>query len=405
MTGRPDCVEPFSQNWEEALSALLSPNTAQQMLAQWGNSGRFPISPVPVPDLSSIDGEYHYAREGRMEELSLDAYRRRLGETLKGSAEGTLIISLSSQMSCLKNVREVFRGCRVGLNIFISSGGSSGIGQHYDDHHVFAFQLLGEKRWDLYGVAEISTPETPPRYSRIRNNPPTHSTTTSKGSCLYMKSGEVHRATTPNFSVHATVGIYPPTVAQVVRDCLEQKCQTDMTLRSELPLEECDEGALSPVAVVPLTGACARLGQLSLHDFTAVLRQKHDASRKQSPLEVDCEKLTQSLRDSGVDGVVSVYARGSAITHYEEAWDVDFIVIVADLDSDIRARAESIVTQLNAERSKLLDVDFLPMRSVIEDRRYLFDINLLRATGRLMYGRDLLSILGHRIPDSSEQKA
>jgi ribosomal protein L16 Arg81 hydroxylase len=96
-------------------------------------------------------------------------------------------------------------------NAYLSFGGDGSFGQHWDTHDVFAFQVLGRKRWQVY------EPTLPLPLSHQRSDtaggsptrPPALDCVLEAGDVLYLPRGWWHR-TIPfdEGSFHISVGTY-----------------------------------------------------------------------------------------------------------------------------------------------------------------------------------------------------
>ena len=79
---------------------------------------------------------------------------------------------------------------------------------HYDTHDVFALQVDGIKRWEVFAPvfpdplafqhwADVRSPNDQPTPAPAPDEPPVLEVTMAPGDCLYLPRGFVHRAWTP----------------------------------------------------------------------------------------------------------------------------------------------------------------------------------------------------------------
>lgn len=169
------------------------------------------MTPAMLSELAEIgEGSMHYP-DGTFSELSTEqakAWIRRFcdGEKL----EGTVKLAIGdTDEATLVNWKAIFPGVNVRVNYFLSTGPAKGIRPHYDNHHVFAVQLIGEKTWALGPKVAVTSPEAPGFYPET--DPPIEATIQTKvGDVLYIPPGGWHGAETDERSMHATGGSTRP---------------------------------------------------------------------------------------------------------------------------------------------------------------------------------------------------
>jgi ribosomal protein L16 Arg81 hydroxylase len=114
---------------------------------------------------------------------------------------------------------ERFAGYQTTANGYITFGGQGTFGKHWDVHDVFAFQLIGNKRWKVFPPT-FPYPLSNHTNDQVRHQcPPTPvlDCTLETGDLLYIPRGWWHQATPldePSF--HLSVGLFVPTVFDFV---------------------------------------------------------------------------------------------------------------------------------------------------------------------------------------------
>ncbi|WP_369192347.1 cupin domain-containing protein [Streptomyces sp. R08] len=126
------------------------------------------------------------------------------------------------------DIRQVLgRPAMAGL--FLSPPGASGLPCHTDVPDVFAVQLDGTKTWTVY-----ERPPGPPRQRVVAEGelPKTVlNVTLEPGDVLYVPAGSPHIATAGPVSLHVSIGVRAPTLAEALIACLEQSDAVPEILR------------------------------------------------------------------------------------------------------------------------------------------------------------------------------
>jgi hypothetical protein len=171
-------------------------------------------------------------REDRFADVvsELGAPRRRLNKRgffaeLRGGA--TLVIN-RFENHCLRTLalcNEVrdFSGWRTASNAYLSIGGRGTFGRHWDTHDVFAIQLIGRKRWQVYPPTFPLPLDMHPSEGSGATCPttPVLDCMLETGDVLYVPRGFWHNVIpTDGPSLHVSVGTYAP----VVHDFLSWAC-------------------------------------------------------------------------------------------------------------------------------------------------------------------------------------
>jgi hypothetical protein len=98
----------------------------------------------------------------------------------------------------------------VQVNVYLTTGETSGFNLHWDDHDVVVVQLGGEKSWEVRGTSRVA-----PMYrdAAVNNDPSDEIVwvgTMRTGDVMHVPRGHWHRATRaergPGYSLHATFG-------------------------------------------------------------------------------------------------------------------------------------------------------------------------------------------------------
>jgi ribosomal protein L16 Arg81 hydroxylase len=182
------------------------------------------------------------------ESIGLGTVRRRLDKVrfyaqLRGGA--TLVLNRFEEHAplarrlCLEVARHA--GQPTTSNAYVSFGGRGTFGRHWDTHDVFALQLIGRKRWQVYAptfplpLSHQTSDGAQPDLTAA----PVLDCTLETGDMLYVPRGWWHQ-TLPleEGSFHLSVGVYAPTMC----DYLMWFCSR------HLPMQEFARRAFTPAA-------------------------------------------------------------------------------------------------------------------------------------------------------------
>ena len=198
------------------------------------------VDPVPPYFKLFKDGEVA-AKEFVTEAIEQGLPRRRIVkakfyEYLRNGATAVMnrleISSLAAQRLCQSVGR--FAGHPTISNAYLSFGGSGTFGKHWDTHDVFAIQLLGTKRWQVFAPT-WSNPlsnQTSHRASGQVTTQPVLDCELSPGDVLYLPRGWWHQAIPgkgPSF--HLSVGTYAPTAMEFVTWAIQRRLPLMETAR------------------------------------------------------------------------------------------------------------------------------------------------------------------------------
>jgi hypothetical protein len=342
---------------------------------------------VALADTSQ--GSLHFS-DGNFRELSSDETKSMVRRfCAKENLEGTLKISVGSTAgSGVDAWTRTFPGATVKLNYFLSTGPARGLRPHYDDHHVFAVQLLGEKRWGLGPKIVVATPEAPSFYPK--QDPPVEATVqTKRGNILYIPPGGWHGAETEVRSVHATIGIYPPTHAEYLRRLIAERASSDVVLRSELTpvVDGGDEVKFRAPSLATTRELAERTARVSVRDH----------SQLSSRLQLTCGaemteavgRVTESIwEEVAAFSPIALYLRGSMARSNApgiQPWDIDLVLVTRQAvpENAIRSTREGV-------SGLELDLKYITVRDLISAERELAVRLLLRSEGVLLRGRDIV---------------
>lgn len=349
------------------------------------------MSPAMLSELAEIgDGSVHYT-DGSFNELSTEqtkAWIRRFcdGEKL----EGTVKLAIGdTEEAALSNWKAIFPDASVRVNYFLSTGPAKGIRPHYDNHHVFAVQLIGEKTWALGPKVAVASPEASSFYPE--KDPPIEATVQTKvGDVLYIPPGGWHGAETEERSMHATVGIYPPTYAEYLRQLISNRAASDVVLRSELPLSQTNikKGVHFSAPSLAVTKELTdRVARVSLDVRTSLSKKMNLAHGDELTDEV--LKLIKDIWDEAeAYGRVGLYLRGSVARPSVPGirpWDIDLALITRQA-----VPQETRRTERDETNGLELDMKYVTVRDLINTDRELPTRLLLRSEGVLLFGQDIV---------------
>jgi hypothetical protein len=113
----------------------------------------------------------------------------------------------------------------VQTNIYITGPKAQGFALHQDDHDVLVLQTVGTKRWEVRD--NPVTPTTGGHDLHLRDG-----FELRRGDALYLPMGYPHAAaTTDDYSIHVSVGIFPLTWQRLAHECIDVVASTDSRWR------------------------------------------------------------------------------------------------------------------------------------------------------------------------------
>lgn len=336
-----------------------------------------------------------HTSDGRITEMDSQATNEFIHGCVGGEPQsGTMkVAATETQSEILRPWSIQFPACRLALNFYFSTGPAKGIKPHFDNHHVFAYQLVGEKRWHVGKKISVASPERVSHYPVV--SPPIISIEeTVEGDMLYLAPGVWHGAETDRLSIHATVGVYPPTYAEYLRQLVTQRAQEDLILRSEIsPRVEVDSGLIffeqpSEADLRNLVWRLSRAGRFEQR--TAATQMSLSIPTDPSPALAAVDKIWDSTAPKER---MAIYLRGSAARPPEvrthEPWDIDLVLVTET----------ECISPLQRQTVEGIDVDLkvIDVKSFVSSPWYLPTRYLLAEEGILLRGRDIVSELP-RVP-------
>ncbi len=173
--------------------------------------------------------------------LALDAFRR--GATLVFQSMHTFWPPLAALCGDLS----AELGHPVQANAYLSPRSARGLALHYDTHDVFALQVAGAKRWEVFPPAFADPLATQPWSAPAPDTggdgpsapealgPPQVESTLCPGDSLFVPRGHLHRAwTTSEHSLHITIGVRSRTWHGVF-EALVARAADDPRFRAAVP--------------------------------------------------------------------------------------------------------------------------------------------------------------------------
>ena len=178
-----------------------------------------------------------------------------------------------------------FVGHQTTSNAYVSFGGNGTFGKHWDTHDVFAIQLIGKKRWQLFAPT-LPLPLSHQTSERSQHTcPPTAALdcVLETGDMLYIPRGWWHQVTPFQLgSLHVSVGAYLPTVS----DYLMWMCSRHLPGVLDARRGVVDADSLAGLPEVLRTLSQAALSPQSLDEFRQDL-----AARERLSSEFNTELL------------------------------------------------------------------------------------------------------------------
>lgn len=111
-------------------------------------------------------------------------------------------------------------------NAYVSFGGKGTFGKHWDTHDVFAVQLLGRKRWQVFAPT-LPLPLPHQTSELMQHTPPAVAVldcVLNTGDLLYIPRGWWHQVTPlDEGSLHLSIGSYGPSVSDYLQWAIARK--------------------------------------------------------------------------------------------------------------------------------------------------------------------------------------
>jgi hypothetical protein len=169
----------------------------------------------PVPRLMPVELARHLRRGAT---LVLDA-----------------VDELDAPLEELAVMLELFFRERVQINAYAGWQTSRGFDLHWDDHDVFILQVLGRKRWSIYGETRPHPVSGDGALCETPDHPPLWEETLEDGDLLYIPRGFWHvAAPLAEPTLHLTVGIHNRTGLDLL-NWVNEKMRAREAFRKDLP--------------------------------------------------------------------------------------------------------------------------------------------------------------------------
>ncbi len=159
-----------------------------------------------------------------------------------------------------------FVGHQTTSNAYVSFSGNGTFGKHWDTHDVFAIQLIGKKRWQVFAPT-LPLPLSHQTSERSQHTCPSVAAldcVLETGDLLYIPRGWWHQVTPfQQGSLHLSVGVYLPTV----NDYLMWVCSRHLPALLDARRGVVDAASLAGLPEVLRTLSQAALAPQNLEDF------------------------------------------------------------------------------------------------------------------------------------------
>lgn len=122
-------------------------------------------------------------------------------------------------------------------NVYLTPAGGQGAKHHYDTHDVFVLQIVGSKRWTMYGTPvelPLGSQDFDPKVHD--RGAPSKEFELEPGDLAYIPRGVVHDArSSEQLSLHITVGVLCYRWADLLLEFVAESTLRDVALRRGLP--------------------------------------------------------------------------------------------------------------------------------------------------------------------------
>lgn len=122
-------------------------------------------------------------------------------------------------------------------NAYLTPAGAKGARHHYDTHDVFVLQVVGSKRWSIYGTP-LELPLRAQEFDAAihERGAPTMEFELTAGDAAYIPRGAVHDArSSDDVSLHITLGVLSYTWADLLLEFVADTSLNDPAFRKALP--------------------------------------------------------------------------------------------------------------------------------------------------------------------------
>jgi len=238
----PTVINPYPRPPDQDEKGSLSRDELEQLLAV----GTIPAVKIRLVRNGRAAPDRAWANEGK-QALIAD------GERIRHMVDDgfTLIVSQADKFA--PGLFGLCSGLRAELshrfaaNIYLTPPTSQGFITHFDDHDVIVLQLAGEKDWRVYD-RWTDAPREPTNVTIPEGQEPIITTRLKQGDSLYIPRGFAHSAScTDQGSLHASVGIYPATLAHLLRHAVEELAMSGVLSEPLQPRFGSDPAELAPL--------------------------------------------------------------------------------------------------------------------------------------------------------------
>lgn len=223
--------------WREFLAAFragrpivcpdaTAPEPFARLWSEWELDALCRYTPAPhYPEFRFISQNRQVPTSAYMDRLG--AFREEAFRQLRAAGASIALGNFenySNHALALSRTLEVECNCPVQVNLYVTPGGHQGLGVHVDPHDVLVLQLHGEKTWDVYGGADVSS-----GCEQVVLRP---------GSWLFLPKGVRHEVRNRGglTSVHFTLGFHPLTWGEVFHRALQHARIATPELNARLPV-------------------------------------------------------------------------------------------------------------------------------------------------------------------------
>jgi ribosomal protein L16 Arg81 hydroxylase len=181
------------------------------------------------------------------------------------------VFSVEARRLCAEVER--FAGYQTTANGYITFGGQGTFGKHWDVHDVFAFQLIGGKRWKVYPPT-FPYPLSNHTSAQLGQQPPPTPALDCQletGDLLYIPRGWWHQVTPldqPSF--HLSVGLFVPTVFDYLMWVMSRALPQNPSARKGLLGRE----SLSDLAAVIQSATATAMDPVYVAEFLKMISEQ-----------------------------------------------------------------------------------------------------------------------------------
>jgi len=181
-------------------------------------------------------GDPDIASEFRFDPGKLQALLRQ-GATLSLNKIHRLSPAIAAQCG---EVSALLGQSPVTANGYLCMGGDGSFGAHWDTHDVFAVQLIGRKRWQIFEPTHVLPLDFETSQTQKAKRPamPIMDLTLERGDILYLPRGWWHDTEPlPGTSFHVAIGVHPPKVIDYATWVCTQKLPDYLVARKSFQKE------------------------------------------------------------------------------------------------------------------------------------------------------------------------